>query len=160
MTNKKKEITVTEKNKGGRPTKYTLELAKALASDLASMTIKQACKNNDISEETYYQWLHIHKEFSELSTSGRKTRAIYHFNKAAEVIEELDNDPNNEDIRVDVARLRYDAHLRLAGKANQGLFGDKGVTVKNNTQINVAEASEQLDTKLLNLINFKKLEER
>ena len=40
---------------------------------------------------------------------------------------------SNESYRADMARVRLDFHLRLAGKANQGLFGD----TKNNIAITV-----------------------
>lgn len=147
MTNKKKETAVT-KNKGGAPTKYTKELAEKFTDDLAYMTIKQACKKNGISEDTYYRWLHKHKELSEFSTRARETRANLYYDKAAEVVE-LIEDPKGQ----------FECYLRLAGKANQGLYGDKGLVVNNNTQINNTINTEELiDEKLLKLINVNKEE--
>ena len=143
----------------GRNTKYTEEIGEAFTKDLACMNLQETCKKHKICVQTYYSWLYSNEEFLELSTRARETRATYHFDKAAKVIEELDADPNNIDTRTDIARLRFDGNLRLAGKANQGLCGDKVATINNNTQINnntTIAANEQLSENLMNLININK----
>lgn len=111
----------------GRPTLYNEKKAKEIAEYLTHMTIDKACEKAGIDEQTYYNWLHKHKEFFELSTESRKTKAVHHFNEAQKVLIETKEARKNRDesFRSDLARLELDFHLRLAGKANQGLFGDK-----------------------------------
>ena len=120
--------------KQGRPTKYSEELAEKIAEELAHSTIKEACKKHGIVEDTYYQWLYKYEKFSELSTKARKTKAVKHFSKCEDILDMMENKYYDEDIRSDLLRLKLDFHLRLAGKANQGLFGD---SAKNSIQVNV-----------------------
>lgn len=109
----------------GAPTKYNEVIGGKLATLLTHMTAKEACKEVGICERTYYSWLYKHPEFLQLSTQARKIKGINHYQECEHILEEIKDAKKNEDIRVDVARLRLDFHLRLAGKANQGLFGDK-----------------------------------
>ena len=66
--------------------------------------------------------------------TARKTKALKHFTECENILEEIKYTQNDEGVRSDMVRLRLDFHLRLAGKANQGLFGD---TAKNQIQVNV-----------------------
>jgi hypothetical protein len=127
-------MSVKGKHPGGRPTKYSLELAEEIARELTHSTVKKACETVGISEETYYVWVYEKPEFSELSTKARKTKAINHFSACEEILVEMKDAQNDEDFRPDIARVRLDFHLRLAGKANQGLFGD---TAKNQVNVTV-----------------------
>ena len=117
----------------GRPTKYSQELAEQIALELTHNTIKKTCIKFDITPECYYEWLYKYPEFSDLSTKSRKTKAVHHFTACEEILEEMAGEKSNESYRADMARVRLDFHLRLAGKANQGLFGD----AKNNIAITV-----------------------
>lgn len=114
-----------KKNKGGRPTKYSKEFGEKIAELMTHNTIQDTCKIVGINSDTYYEWYHKHPEFSEISTQARKTKAVHHFNKCEEILDMIDNKYYDEQIRSDLVRLKLDFHLRLAGKANQGLFGDK-----------------------------------
>lgn len=111
--------------KGGRPTKYCKEIAEKLAQELSHRPLREACKIAGIDAETYYTWLYKYPEFLELSTVSRKAKAIKHFTECENILEEVAKNPNDPTVRSDIMRLRLDFHLRLAGKANQGLFGDK-----------------------------------
>ena len=123
-----------QKKKVGRPTKYSKELGERIAEEMTYNTVEKTCKSVGITQDTYYRWIHIHKEFSEISTAARKTKAIKHFSECENILEEMKNKCYDEEIRSDLVRLRLDFHLRLAGKANQGLFGD---TAKNNIAVSV-----------------------
>ena len=127
---------VETKNKVGPPTKYSLELAERLAVELTHNTVKKACANVGIHHDTYYEWMFKYEELSELSTKARKTKAINHYEDCQEVLEEtrFARQSGDTEFRVDLARLEADFHLRLAGKANQGLFGDQA---KNQVDMTV-----------------------
>lgn len=107
------------------PTKYTKELEAKIAEDLTCNTIKKTCEINDICEDTYYRWMYLYPTLAELSTKARKIKAVKHFVACEDILEEVADKKNDADYRSDLARIRLDFHLRLAGKANQGLFGDK-----------------------------------
>ena len=121
----KKEV--KPKNKMGRPPKYSLELAKKIAATQTHSTIKESYIEHGISKQTYYNWMLEHKDFFDLSTQARKINAVNLYSEGVELLMELKekrNNPENKDL-APVYRLLFDGFLRLAGKANQGLFGDK-----------------------------------
>lgn len=120
--------------KTGRPTKYTKELGEEIARLMTHNTITKACKIVDINPDTYYEWHHKYKDFSDISTKARKTKAVMHFTECENILEEIKYTQNDPSVRADIVRLRLDFHLRLAGKANQGLFGD---TAKNSIDVTV-----------------------
>lgn len=130
----------------GRPTKYNQEIARQLAERLTYEATSQACDSVGIDEKTYYSWLHKHDEFLQLSIQARKTKAIKHFTCCEEILEEVKDQKGNPEYRSDLARLRLDFHLRLAGKANQGLFGDKitteDISKKEPVSMNITLNSE------------------
>jgi len=120
----------------GRPPKYSEQLAEEFAEYLAYNSIKKSCELVGITKETYYQWVYKFPFFSDLSIKARKVRAVNLFDESLDTLEEireLRKDPNTRDL-VPVYRLLFDGYLRLAGKANQGLFGDN---TKNNMEVNI-----------------------
>ena len=130
----------------GRPPKYSEPLAEKLAEYLAYNSIKKSCELVGITKETYYQWMYKFPFFSDLSTQARKTKAINLFDESLDTLEELKelrNNPDSKDL-VPVYRLLFDGYLRLAGKANQGLFGD---TAKNHIQVNVDNKDVDVPTR-------------
>src|SRR5579872_2600981 len=51
---------------GGRPTKYTDEMPELLYNAMkAGKSVVRFCSDQDISNDTFYEWLKVHKEFSE-----------------------------------------------------------------------------------------------
>ena len=111
----------------GQPTLYNKEIAEKLARCLSCMKLEDACKEVGISEQTYYNWLYTHREFFELSKEARLTKGIYHFDQAQKMVD-LGKQAllaGDKDLRADLLKITIDTHIRLAGKANQGLFGDK-----------------------------------
>jgi transposase-like protein len=115
-----------KKSERGRPTKYSKELGERLAMEITHCSIQEACNKIGIDEKTYYNWLYSHDDFFQLSTKARKTKAVHHFAECQQVLIESKEARRRGDteFRSDLARLEADFHLRLAGKANQGLFGD------------------------------------
>lgn len=139
MVTKKKEkkSEKTPQKLGTGQIKYSDAVAKILATALTHKTIPEACKEVGIHHSTFYDWLRRYPDFAELSIEARKVKAVGHFSKCEEILHEIDLEDGMRDsegrIRPEIARLRLDFHLRLAGKANQGLFGDK-VEVDNKTK--------------------------
>lgn len=128
----------------GRPTKYTKELGEEIARLMTHNTIQKTCELVNINPDTYYEWIYKYKDFSEISTEARKTKAIKHFTECENILEEMKYRQDDEDVRADIVRLRLDFHLRLAGKANQGLFGDQA---KNNIQVTVDNKDVDVPTR-------------
>lgn len=118
----------------GRPTKYSKELAEKIGEELTHSTIEKTCKKFKIHPDTYYSWHHKYKEFSDISTEARKTKAVKHYSKCEDILDMMEHKYYDEEIRSDLIRLKLDFHLRLAGKANQGLFGDQA---KNNIAVTI-----------------------
>lgn len=113
--------------KAGRKTLYNKEIAEKIANSQTHCTIKESYEKHGISKQTYYNWMLKHPEFFDLSTQARKINAVDLYSQCGEVLKELmekRNNPDSKDI-VPAYRLLFDGYLRLAGKANQGLFGDK-----------------------------------
>lgn len=136
-----------------RPTKYSEKLAKEICADLISgLTIKKACKKNDIHHSTYYAWLEK-KSFQELVKTAREISGYRYFEKAHSVLLDLEKgkfdhydktallDENDGIVQgkdgkiklqkklslsnVKKAALLFNGYVRLAGKANQNTFGNK-----------------------------------
>ena len=163
-----------KKNKGGRPSKYNKEIASKickrimLGESMRSITKDEEMPNPD----TVYLWLSTHEEFSEQYIKAKEDQAD---TLAEEILDIADNatndwmatnDPDNPGYKqngeaINRARLRVDARKWLASKLKAKKYGDKGLTVNNNTQINNnIELNEQLDEKLLGLLNINKIEEK
>lgn len=133
---------------GGQPTKYNKDIAERLTELLSHMTLDKAVVVVGISEQTYYNWLYKHDQFFELSKKARLTKGIHHFTEAQKVLDETREARKSQDegFRSDLARLELDFHLRLAGKANQGLFGDpkkEDATTKEPIIMNVNLTKEK-----------------
>ena len=143
MTKKKKP---EDLEKVGAKTKYSLELAEKIASEQTHSTIKESYTKYGISKQTYYNWMLKHPEFFDLSTQARKINAVDLYSQGVELLMELKekrSNPDNKDL-VPVYRLLFDGYLRLAGKANQGLFGDQA---KNNIQVSVDNKDVDVPTR-------------
>ena len=127
---------------GGQPTKYTPELAAKICEDITcKMTIKEACKNNNIDETTYYNWLREHKQFFQLSAEARQTKAYKFFDLCEEAIRKVENDTYD----AGKGRVIFDSYLRLAGKANQGVFGNIEANKQEGTVINIIDKSKDYE---------------
>lgn len=113
-----------------KPKSIDLNVFKKICADIASgQTIKKACGDNGTNATAYYSFLHENMDnadINELSMRARMSKAHSYFDKAEEVLEEI-----KDVVGVDIqkARLQFDGYLRLAGKANQGLYGEKQETI-------------------------------
>lgn len=172
----KKKATVIKKNiskrggvNEGRPSKYSIEIATEICDRIVNgeSLISIARDNHMPVVRTVYLWLDKHNKFMHRYTQAKEDQAD---TLAEELLDIADNgsndwmetnDPNNTGYKVNGeainrARLRVDTRKWLASKLKAKKYGDKGITVNNNTQINITEANEALDTKLLKLIDANK----
>jgi hypothetical protein len=117
MTNKNTEsslsavLEATDKNKGGRPTKYEPETVERLLTALADgLNIKQACVAAQVSETTLGRWRDEHPELEPQLNEAReqaRQEALRRIRQAGE----------RGDWKADVAFLQYSfaADYRQAG---------------------------------------------
>ncbi len=123
-----------KKNKRGRPSAYTKEIGIEICRRVSEgESITDIMKDKDMpSGYTFYQWLEKKEGLAKEYTHAREQRAEFY---AAEIISIADNAGlTNEEINL--ARLKVDARKWIACKLHPRHYGDKGLTINNNTQIN------------------------
>lgn len=167
-----KETKIIKKNKGGRPTKYNKDIvAKICKEIIRGKSIISITKSKDMPTiSTIYLWLGAHEAFSELYTKAKEDQADTLVEEILDIADNSTNDwmkindPDNMGYRVNGeainrARLRVDTRKWIASKLKAKKYGDKGITVTNNTQINnttTIELDSQLNEKLLGLLDINK----
>jgi len=172
-----KETKVIKKNKGGRPTKYNKDIAAKICKEIIlGKSLRTLTKLDGMPAiSSIFLWLSEHEEFSEQYSKAKEEQADA---LAEEILDLADdwsndwmqiNDPDNAGWKannetVNRSRLRVDARKWVAAKLKPKRYGDKGLTVNNNTQINnntTIELDSQLNEKLLNLLDInKKIEDK
>lgn len=115
----------------GRPTDYSIEVAKRICDLLVSRkddgspyALKDVCEELDLWEGTVYNWKNKHPEFYELYERARKDRAEM---MAEDVLRVVDTDPDPAS-----ARVKMDARKWYAAKLNPKQYGDKVMGDKDN----------------------------
>jgi hypothetical protein len=114
---------------GGRPTKYSIELATNICADIAtsSISLKSICEKYNIGVSTVWEWLADKKEFTDMYARAKQEQADY-------LIEELLTVANNDSkdgtpfvggnfIQRD--RLKIDTMKFIASKLRPDKYGDK-----------------------------------
>lgn len=126
-----------EKNKGGRPTDYSIELAEEICDTIASSSkgIKKLCRENEHwpSYMTIYRWLRKHKEFCDLYTQAKRDQIQVYVDEIIEISDESSHDDlvnKNGDVYcnsewINRSRLRVDTRKWLAAKLVPRLYGEK-----------------------------------
>ncbi len=130
-----------EKNKGGRPTDYSIELAQEICDAVASSSkgIKALCKENPHfpDRSNVFVWLRKHPEFQDLYARAKRDQIEVLIDDIIEISDDSSNDTltredkygesyevcNNE--WVNRSRLRVDTRKWLASKLVPKLYGDK-----------------------------------
>lgn len=102
-----------------------LPIFKKICDDVASgEKFRTACENNGKNPMWYYRFLSENlnnPEVCELSTHARRQKAHSYFDKCEDILDRLEK----KEVDYSTAKVLFDSYLRLAGKANQGLYGDK-----------------------------------
>lgn len=117
----------------GRPSKLTEEIKHHIFECLTvkDLSIKDTAKECGISESVIYKWFDEDTEFMEFSQRVRETKAHKLINRAENVIKEIDeietnvSDKQAVELEFKKARLVFDSYVRLAGKYNRKVYGEK-----------------------------------
>jgi hypothetical protein len=124
-------------NKGGRPTTYNQEIAKAICRKISTSSkgIRKICKENDgfPNPDTIFEWMLDHPEFSEQYTQAKRTQVQYLIDEIIEISDNSEKDTTkNEDGKticnmeyINRCRLRIDTRKWIACKLAPKLYGDK-----------------------------------
>lgn len=115
------------KNKGGRPTTYTTEIATEFCRLLAlGNTLRSLCATDQFPvPQTIYDWIEKYPEFAEQYARARSQQADHY----AEMI--IDEAFNSHD--ASIGRLRMDALKWAASKIAPKKYGDKIEVEANQT---------------------------
>jgi hypothetical protein len=144
------------KNKGGRPTKYTIELGDEICEAIASSELG-LCHLVDRNPHwpdraTIFTWRRVHEEFRHKYTKAKEDQTEV----VVEYMQELMNEPHRYidekgEMRVDVPmlRLKTDTWKWHAGKLKPKKFGDNKEQQTNNPVIHedVMKRRRELDEK-------------
>lgn len=105
--------------------KEKIELFKEICVDIPlTSTIKEACELHGKPENFYYRVMYDYGDDDEVrkfSTRARECKAHRYFDECQVALKDL----KEGKIDSSTARVLTDGFLRLAGKANQGLYGNK-----------------------------------
>lgn len=127
------------KNKGGRPTIYSQDLADRICVRLAlGESIRSICKDDTMpAQSQIYAWLQRHPEFQEQYTRAREEQAESHADEIVDIADETpalvevkDDKGNVVDIKLDSAfiawqKQRIDARKWNAAKQRPKKYGDR-----------------------------------
>jgi hypothetical protein len=123
------------KNKIGRPTDYTPELAKEICGAIASSSIgiKRLCKENPIwpSHNTIYRWLANYPEFRDQYAQAKQCQVELLVDEILEIADDSSHDmiENEQGFRIcngefiARSRLKIDTRKWLASKLVPKMYG-------------------------------------
>lgn len=149
--------------KTGRPTDYTLELAKEICDAVASSNvgIKKLCKERKHwpSHDTIYRWISCHKEFSDLYARAKRLQIEVIVDEILDIADDTSNDNFiNEDCKLIInhehihrSRLRIDTRKWLASKLVPKVYGDK---IQSDLLINNTEELQKFSEIVLKLKEY------
>jgi len=139
MAKSKREIPKVpeEEPKMGRPTKYNEDIADQICSEIAHSTkgLNSIVKKIGINPDTVYEWLNVHKEFSEKYTRAREMQADFLADEVIRVakttrigkktVSKEWGDETTTGDAVDRSRLIVDALKWKASKLAPKKYGDR-----------------------------------
>lgn len=116
IVKKKEELA---KNKGGRPSSYSQELANEICQRImAGRPLSKVCHDDDMpSRDTVHRWLIVHEEFSDKYVRACAIRREYRFETLEDVVDK-EEDPARARIKVDVIKWQL-------SKEEPKKYGDK-----------------------------------
>jgi hypothetical protein len=119
------KLSVKGKHPGGRPTKYTEELANRICDAVATTTdgMRRMCANNEgfPTCETLMQWRYKYPEFSAHYAQAKLIQA----DLFAEQIIDICDEPQLTSEAIQQARLRVDTRKWLTSKLIPKIYGDR-----------------------------------
>ena len=111
------------KNKGGRPSLYTQELADEICSRLADgESLRKICRDDAMPEgRTVWKWLRKHEEFVQQYARAKEEAA----DSLAEDIQNIADKTLSGDYEPQASRVAIDAYKWTASKLKPKKYGDK-----------------------------------
>lgn len=129
----------------GRPTDYNQEIAEMILDKLADgKPMKVICKEEGMPcYMSVLRWQRRHPEFGDLVARAKIDGTHALADECIEIADEKKVDPADK-------RVRIDTRLRLIGKWNATIYGDK-VAVGGSDDMPAIKTSQQLDVSNLSL---------
>jgi hypothetical protein len=129
----------------GRPTDYNQEIAEIILEKLADgKPMKVICKEEDMPcYMSVLRWQKRHPEFSDLVARAKIDGTHALADECIEIADDKTLDPADK-------RVRVDTRIRLIGKWNATIYGDK-VAVGGSADMPAIKTSNQLDVSSLSL---------
>ena len=129
----------------GRPTDYNQEIAEMILDKLADgKPMKVICKEEGMPcYMSVLRWQRRHPEFGDLVARAKVDGTHALADECIEIADEKKADPADR-------RVRIDTRLRLIGKWNATIYGDK-VAVGGADDMPAIKTSQQLDVSNLSL---------
>lgn len=129
----------------GRPTDYNQEIAEIILDRLAEgKPMKVICKEEDMPcYMSVLRWQRRHPEFGDLVARAKVDGTHALADECIEIADEKKSDPADR-------RVRIDTRLRLIGKWNATIYGDK-MAVGGADDMPAIKTSKQLDVSNLSL---------
>ena len=129
----------------GRPTDYNQEIAEMILDKLADgKPMKVICKEEGMPcYMSILRWQRRHPEFGDLVARAKVDGTHALADECIEIADEKKADPADR-------RVRIDTRLRLIGKWNATIYGDK-VAVGGADDMPAIKTSQQLDVSNLSL---------
>jgi hypothetical protein len=145
-----------EAKKGrGRPTKYNAAVADRICEQIAiGRSVREICRADDMPVmSTVFQWLAVHKEFTEQYTHAREAQADYLAEELLEIADDGSNDwmerrgengeviatvPDHE--HISRSKLRVDTRKWIMSKLMPKKYGDmlrQEITGKDGAAIRI-----------------------
>jgi len=154
------------KNKGGRPTDYTQELADHICAELSSgRSMRNVCEDEGIpSRKTLFSWLRLYPEFLSQYGKAKEESADYLVEEMLDIADDGSNDwmerhdkeencvgwqLNGE--HVQRSRLRLDTRKWIASKLKAKKYGER-ITTEHTGNVGITDLTEDgLDERLRQL---------
>jgi hypothetical protein len=155
-----------KKSQGGRPTKYSIELASHICELIADgHPLRRITKMEGMpTAATVYVWLQQHKEFTDMYTRAREDQAdaladeiVAIADEQPELVQVYDKDGKLVEVKIDSALLtwqrnRMDARKWTAAKLKPRKYGERQILAGDaDNPLEVKQNSPLLDELLINI---------
>lgn len=130
-------------NKGGRPSKYTVELAAKIIVRVAEgESMRTICRDEEMPRmSTIFAWLRDNKEFSEQYTRAKQEAA----DALSEDIQEIGKLTLTGLYEPAAARVAIDSYKWIAAKLKPKKYGDKVDITTDGEKLGVSLSAEQAE---------------
>lgn len=127
------------KNKGGRPSKYSQEIADRICDQLSEgISLRTVCLADDMPDkQTVFSWIRKHKEFLDQYARAKEESADAMAEEILDIADEKESD-------VQRSRLRVDTRKWIMSKMKPKKYGEK---------LDVTSGGEKLANSLTTLSN-------